>query len=206
MDRLPSRLALLLIPLLLACFAIPAMGEDKTPNHKEVLLNSIPPNMSVPCAGEQVDIRGQLKLKFGFKKFGDQGEPQFYPVDGEVAKGYGQITCPNSGQCDVGRGQPLPVGTGRKYTADTRIGVRGVNTRDNGEKGVGTCNLFLLIASVPNRPPQGDVAPERAGQPFKLWFTVSYGFEKNKNGKHEVTFFKAIPAKCGERPPEPKNP
>ena len=69
-GRSPSRLALLLIPLLLACFAIPAMGEDKTPNHKEVLLNTIPPNMSVPCAGEQVDIRGQLKLKFGFKKFG----------------------------------------------------------------------------------------------------------------------------------------
>ena len=78
MDRSPSRLALLLIPLLLACFLIPAMGEDKTPNHKEVLLNSIPPNMSVPCAGEQVDIRGQLKLKFGFKKFGPTGDrPSF---------------------------------------------------------------------------------------------------------------------------------
>jgi hypothetical protein len=205
-DRSPSRLALLLIPLLLACFAIPAMGEDKTPNHKEVLLNSIPPNMSVPCAGEQVDIRGQLKLKFGFKKFGPIDErPQFYPVDGEVAKGYGQITCPNSGQCDVGRGQPLPVGTGRKYTADTRIGVRQVINSDNGEKGVGTCNLFLLITGVPNPFPQGDVCPTCRPVTFKLWFILTYGFKKDGN-KREVTFFKATPAKCGDRPPELKKP
>ena len=128
-GRSPSRLALLLIPLVLACFAIPAMGEDKTPNHREVLLFYYPWTCPSPCAGEKVDIRGILKLKFGFKKFdwGRRLRAPFHPVDRDLAKGYGKITCPNSGQCDVGRGQPLPVGTGRKYTADTRIGVREVN-------------------------------------------------------------------------------
>ena len=164
--------------------------------------------MSVPCAGEQVDIRGQLKLKFGFGKFGPGGEPQFFPVDGEVAKGYGQINCPNSGQCDVGRGQPLPVGTGRKYTADTRIGITRVeNHVVNGKgDGGGECDLFLLITSVPNPAPQGDPCPRCRPVTFKLWFTATYGFEKNKNGKREVTFFKAIPAKCGDRPPDEKKP
>ena len=196
MDRSPSRLALLLIPLLLACFAIPAMGEDKTPNHKEVLLNSIPPNMSVPCAGEPVDIRGQLKLKFGFENF--LGERRFFPVDREVAKGYGQVPCPASGQCNVGRGQT--PGIGRMYTADTRVGITRVanHVNGNGVEG-GDCDLWLLITGVPNRPPQGDMAPGRPVT-FKLWFTVTYGFERNKNGRHSVTFFKAIPTNCGSHP------
>ena len=197
MDRSPSRLALLLIPLLLACFAIPAMGaRDETPNHKEVLLNFIPPNMSVPCAGEQVDIRGQFKLKFGFEKFGPVGEPQFFPVDRDVAKGIGQVPCPASGECNVGRG--LTPGIGRLYTANTRIGIRKVETHETSGKGGGECILWLKITSVPNRPPQGDMAPGRQFS-YKIFYNVNYGFDKNKNGKREVTFFKATPTHCGEK-------
>ena len=75
-GRLHRQLQYLFIALLLACFAIPAMGErDKTPNHKEFPLNSI---LQVPCAGEKVNIRGELKLKFGYGEF--QGERFFMPV------------------------------------------------------------------------------------------------------------------------------
>ena len=100
---------------------------------------------------------------------------------------------------------PYPLALVVSIRQIRELGLGRLLTRDNGEKGVGTCSLFFVITSVPNRPPQGDVAPERAGQPFKLWFTVTYGFKKNGN-KREVTFFKAIPAKCGEQPPELKKP
>jgi hypothetical protein len=60
--QLNRQLQYLFIAVLLACFAIPAMGErDKTPNHKEIIINSI---RQVLCASEQVDLRGELKLKF----------------------------------------------------------------------------------------------------------------------------------------------
>ena len=43
------------------------MGErDTTPNHKEIIINSI---QHVLCAGEDVDLRGQLKLAFGVSEF-----------------------------------------------------------------------------------------------------------------------------------------
>ena len=184
MDRSPSRLALLLIPILLACFAIPAMrARDETPNHKEVLLNFIPPNSAAACVGEPVDIRGQLKLKFGFGQFA--GQRVFMPVDREVAKGYGQVNCPNSGECHVGFGKS----TGRRYTADTRIGIEKVGTHEENGLRINTCRMFLIITGVPNPPPQGDVAPGRQVR-FKLFYTVEYGFNQN----NKVTFCKPIPS------------
>jgi hypothetical protein len=53
------------------------MGErDKTPNHKEIIVNSI---QQVLCASEKVDLRGEMKLKFGVREF--FGQRQFGPVD-----------------------------------------------------------------------------------------------------------------------------
>src|SRR5882672_9480969 len=79
--QLNRQLQYLFIALLLACFAIPAMGErDKSPNHKEFNLNTIP---QVRCSGEKVEIRGEGKLKFGFKQILDQRF--FMPVDGDLA-------------------------------------------------------------------------------------------------------------------------
>ena len=179
-----SRLALLLIPLVFACFAIPAMGErDKTPNHKEINLNTITQGK---CTGEKVDIRAEGKLKFGFREFA--GHRFFMPVDRDLAIGIGRKNCPNSGQCDVGRGQT--PGIGRVYTADTRIGFRGVenNVLQNGDR-FGTCELYLLVTGVPNRPPQGDIAPGRQTK-FRVFYNVYYEF----NSDHQVTVFKATPA------------
>jgi hypothetical protein len=151
------------------------MGErDETPNHKEVLLNFIPPENAKPCAGEPVDVRGQLKLGFGFEKI--LGERVFMPVHRDLAKGQGQIDCPNSGECWVGVGKT----TGHRYTADRRIGVEGVNThRVNGDK-FNTCRMYLIITGE---------APGRQVR-FRLFYTVEYGFDED----HRVTFCRAIPS------------
>lgn len=176
-----SRLALLLIPLLL--FAIPAMGaRDETPNTREVLLNFIPDKSAESCAGEPVDIRGQLKLKFGFDQI--QNRRVFLPVDRVIAKGYGQIECPNSGDCYVGVGKS----TGRRYVANKGVGIAGFDTHENNGVRVNTCRMFLIITGVPNPPPQGDVAPGRQVPRFKIFYTVEYGFDQNQR----VTFCKAI--------------
>jgi len=171
----------LFIALLLACFAIPAMGErDKSPNHKEFNLNTIP---QVRCSGEKVDIRGEGKLKFGFKEIGDQRF--FMPVDGDLAKGIGQKICPNSGQCEVGVG----LSTRRKYMANTRIGIKDPENLVEDGSGTGSCKVYLIVTSVPNRPPQGDVAPGTQVK-FRLFYTVTYKWDSD----HRVTFFKATPA------------
>jgi hypothetical protein len=185
LDRSPSRLALLLIPLLLASFAIPAMGErDETPNHKEILLNFINPNKAVPCVGQPVDIRGKLTLKFGKGMF--LGQRHFMPVDIDLAKGYGQINCPNSGECLVGIGTT----TQRRFMADKRIAITGVKTlvTSGKEFGVGTCTIKLFVTGNPNPPPQGDPCP-RCTNRFVIVYNLDYKFNKND----KVTFFKATP-------------
>jgi hypothetical protein len=198
--QLNRLLQYLFIALLLACFAMPAMGEDKTPNHKEIFLISNPPYYQVPCVGEYVDIRGLLKLKFGLETYA--GKRQFMPVKhsakegfGDLAKGYGQVDCPDRGQCDVGRGQPIAVGgTGRKYMADPRVRITGVETNAVNGDGDGECKMFLLITGVPNRPPQADVCPNCPPVSFKLFYNLKYKFKKDKKGKQEVTSFNATPA------------
>jgi hypothetical protein len=171
----------LFIALLLACFAIPAMGErDKSPNHKEFNLNTIP---QVRCAGEKVDIRGEGKLKFGFREI--LGQRFFMPVDGDLAKGIGQKICPNSGQCEVGVG----LSTRRKYMANTRIGIKDPENLVGDGVRTGSCKAYLVVTGVANPPPQGDVAPGTQVK-FRLFYTVTYKW----NSDHKVTFFEATPA------------
>ena len=179
----------LFIALLLACFAIPAMGErDETPNHKEVYLNTITRDIPPPCGSEMVDIRGLVKLKFGFGNF--NGQRAFFPVDRDLAKGIGNITCPNSGQCDVGIGQDSK----RRYKADKVIAVRGVtneiDTRNKipGVYGVGTCTIRFFITGNPNPAGQAESCPECTFKRFSLDYTLSYQFNKND----KVTDFKVI--------------
>ena len=72
--QLNRQLQYLFIALLLACFAIPAMGErDETPNHREFFLHTITRQVPSPCGSETVDIRGMVKLKFGFKRLSLRG-------------------------------------------------------------------------------------------------------------------------------------
>ena len=195
-DRSPSRLAILLIPLLLACFAIPAMGErDETPNHKEFFINSIR-NVPSPCGSEMVDIRGLLTLKFGFEEFA--GERRFMPVDRDLAKGYGQITCPNSGECWVGIGKS----SGRKYMANKTITVNNVGNKIDSKNeikgfyGTGTCTIKLFVTGIPNPPGQGDPCPGCTFKRFSVEYTLSYEFNKN----HKVTpdGFKVIKQKISD--------
>jgi hypothetical protein len=170
----PNRqLQYLFIALLLACFAIPAMGQrDKTPNHKEIILNKV---RQVLFTDEDVDIRGQLKLKFGHAQI--LGKSFFMPVDADLAKGWSGA-CPNSGECLVGFGKT----TRRQYVANTKVGITCVaNKNINGEK-VGTSTLFLLITAKPYPAnPRNEVR-------FKLVYTISYKFHDNK-----VTFFDVSP-------------
>ena len=174
--QLNRQLQYLFIALLLACFAIPAMGErDKTPNHKEIILNSI---RQVLCTDENVDIRGELKLKFGHGQF--LGQSFFMPVDRDLAKGFSG-NCPNSGECLVGFGKT----TGRKYVADTRVGITEVDSKNLNELGVGTCKMFLLVTAMPYPASPGSKVR------FKLFYTASYKFHDNK-----VTFFNATPSGC----------
>jgi hypothetical protein len=183
----PNRqLQYLFIALLLACFAIPAMGEqDKTPNHKEIIINSIP---QVLCAGEKVDLRGQLKLAFGVREF--LGVRAVGPVDIKLQKGFSG-TCPSTEEtCLVGIGKT----TRRRYVASKRLEIPGgVETKDLNGLGVGTFKLRFLITGNPNPPPQGDPNPGNEVR-FKLLYTVSYKFSNNK-----VTFFKATPDICCRR-------
>jgi hypothetical protein len=183
----PNRqLQYLFIALLLACFAIPAMGEqDKTPNHKEIIINSIP---QVLCAGEKVDLRGQLKLAFGAREF--LGVRAVGPVDIKLQKGFSG-TCPSTEEtCLVGIGKT----TRRRYVASKRLEIPGgVETHELNGLGVGTFKLRFLITGNPNPPPQGDPNPGNEVR-FKLLYTVSYKFSNNK-----VTFFKATPDICCRR-------
>jgi hypothetical protein len=184
--QLHRQLQYLFIALLLACFAIPAMGErDKTPNHKEIMINSIP---QVLCAGEKVDLRGQLKLAFGVREF--FGVRAVGPVDIKLQKGFSG-TCPSTeGTCLVGIGKT----TRRRYVASKRLEIPGgVETHELNGLGVGTFKLRFLITGNPNPPPQGDPNPGNEVR-FKLLYTVSYKFSNDK-----VTFFKATPDICCRR-------
>ena len=187
--QLNRQLQYLFIALLFACFAIPAMGErDETPNHKEFFLHTITRQVPPPCGSEAVDIRGMVKLKFGFGHFA--GQRFFMPVDRDLAKGIGNITCPNSGQCDVGRGQS----TGRQYKADKVITVNDVtnkidtNNKIKGFYGSGTCKIKLFVTGNPNPAGQGESCPECTFSRFSLEYTLTYEFNKND----KVTSFKVI--------------
>jgi len=162
----------LLIALLLSCFAIPATAQrDRTPNHKEIILNKV---RQVLCSDEDADIRGELHLKFGHREI--FGQPFFMPVDVDLAKGFSGA-CPNSGECLVGFGKT----TRRQYVANTKGGVTCVQNKNlNGLK-VGTCTLFLLVTAKPYPAnPRNEVR-------FKLVYTISYTFNDNKVTKFEVS-------------------
>jgi hypothetical protein len=159
------------------------MGErDKTPNHKEIMINSIP---QVLCAGEEVDLRGQLKLAFGVTEF--FGVRAVGPVDIKLQKGFSG-NCPSTEEtCLVGIGKT----TRRRYVASKRLEIPGgVETHELNGLGVGTFKLRFLITGNPNPPPQGDPNPGNVVR-FKLLYTVSYKFSNNK-----VTFFKATRDIC----------
>ena len=171
MGRSPSQLALLLIPLVFACFGLAQSTEaaDPTPNHREIVINSIP---QIPCAGEKVDLRGFLRIKFGVKEF--FSVRTFGPVDIKLEQ-------------FSGRGQT----TGRKYEASPRLEMPGgLETNELNGKGFGTFKLRFLVTGNPNPPPQGDPNPGNVVR-FKLLYTVGYEFSKNK-----VTSFKATRDIC----------
>jgi hypothetical protein len=135
--------------------------------------------------GEDVDLRGILKLAFGVRKFG--GVRDVGPVDIKLQKGFSG-TCPSTeATCLVGIGKT----TRRRYVASKRLEIPGsVTTHELNGLGVGTFKLRFLITGNPNPPPQGDPSPGNEVR-FKLLYTVSYGFSNNK-----VTFFKATPDIC----------
>jgi hypothetical protein len=181
--QLNRQLQYLFIALLLACFAMPAMGErDKTPNHKEFRLNSV---RFIQCAGENVDIRGLVKLKFGMGQF--HGQRQFGPVDRDLQEGFSPGKCPNSGECLVGFGKP----TRRRYTAKKGIAVTAIDTTKvgnlKGVKGVGTCTIKLFVTGNPNPPGEADPCPGCIVR-FSLEYNLSYEWDKND----KLTFFKVI--------------
>jgi hypothetical protein len=155
----------LFIALLLACFAMPAMGQkDKTPNHKEIILNKV---RQVLPTDEDADIRGEVHLKFGHRQV--QGESFFLPVDIDLSKGFSGA-CPNSGECLVGFGKT----SRRQYMARTKGGTACFRNENLNGKKAGTTTLFLLITAKPFP------ANPRSEVQFKLVYTVSYTFHDNK--------------------------
>ena len=73
--------------------------------------------------------------------------------------------------------------------ANTRIGIKDPENLVEDGSGTGSCKVYLIVTSVPNRPPQGDVAPGTQVK-FRLFYTVTYKWDSD----HRVTFFKATPA------------
>jgi hypothetical protein len=178
--QLHRRLRYLFIPLLLAGFAMPAIGGDPTPNRREIMLNytHVP---HVSCAGEDVDLRGVLEIKF---KHRPDGVAPRGLEDISLPKGFNGITCKeNEPTCLVGKGQR----TGRKYMASTIQIVPGsikpLFPEKNGLPGSGQLKLKLRITGVPNPPGQPDSCPG-CTVPFSLVYTVTWRF-KNK----DVNFF-----------------
>jgi hypothetical protein len=155
----------LFIALLLAGFSMPAMGErDKTPNHKEIILNKV---RQVLFTDEDADIRGELHLNFGHGQFA--GQPAFMPVDIHLAKGWSGA-CPNSGECLVGIGKL----SRRQYVANTKGGIACVRNENVNGKKAGRATLVLLVTAKPYPANPSSVVP------FKLVYTISYTFHDNK--------------------------
>jgi len=144
--------------------------NDPTPNNRKIIINSIP---FIPCAGEEVDLRGFVHIKFGVREF--FGERSFGPMtfDLEQFSGRGKMT-------------------GRKYVASNKMEPFGEpNTPKplNG-KGHGDFKLRILVTGNPNPPPQAE-ANRRNVVKFKLLYSVHYRYEFiQKTGRKEVTFFK----------------
>jgi hypothetical protein len=182
--HLSRQLQYLFIALLLTCFAIAQSAQaDTTPNHRQIILNSI---QQVLCAGEEVDLRG--KLNIAFKRREDSG--LVWPVDIKLVGFSG--TCPNTEErCLVGIGKT----TRRRYVASSkRIEIPGgVKAEELNGLGVGTFKLRFLVTGNPNPPTQGDPNPGNVVR-FKLLYTVGYKFSNNK-----VTFFKATRDICCPR-------
>ena len=158
------QLRYLFIALLLAGFSMPAMGRDKTPNHKEIILNKV---RQVLFTDEDADIRGELHLKFGHGQFA--GQSFFMPVDIDLAKGWNGA-CPNSGECLVGFGKL----SHRQYVAKVKGGIACVRTENINGKKAGTATLFLVITAKPYPANPSSVVT------FKLVYTVSYTYDDNK--------------------------
>ena len=163
---------------------------DKTPNHEEFFINTITGQVPPRCGSEMVDIRGQVKLKFGMGEF--NGQRYFMPVQRDLAKGIGNKNCPNSGGCEVGVGKS----SGRKYKADKTISVNDVgNFIDQPNKipgvfGVGSCKIKLFVTGNPNPAGQAESCPECKFRSFSLEYTLTYSF--NKNGKVTPESFEVL--------------
>ena len=185
----PNRqLQYLFVALLLAGFAMPAMGQkDKTPNHKEILLNKTDNGRrQVLCTDEDVDIRGLVKLKFGMKDFFGTGRREFGPVDRDLATGWSGA-CPKSGECLVGFGKT----TNRKYMAHTTLGMPCIKTKNVNGVGLGICTVSLFVTAKPYPASPGSEVH------FKLVYTISYKFDDNKVTSFDVSpdFGKIV---CGQ--------
>lgn len=157
------------------------MGGDPTPNKREIKLNytDVP---NVPCAGEKVDLRGEVQIKFAQQPGGVAPRGL---EDISLPKGFNGITCAeNEPTCLVGIGQGL---IHRKYMASTDIRIvpksLKVTPEKNGLPGEGQLKLKLHITGVPNPPGQPDSCPG-CTVPFSLVYTVTWKF-KNK----QLNFF-----------------
>jgi hypothetical protein len=152
MGRSPSRLALLLIALLFASFAVTANGAD--PEHGK----AIGPNKweiaarfkdNAQCAGGEVVVRGTLKVEFEVKTR-DDGKKVVVPKTVEVN---GDKLLPK----DASNGVDA-TGPGRTYKVD-RVVLENVSVLAGLRAGAMVMKIFFVAKPNAVNSAQGDLSP-----------------------------------------------
>lgn len=121
------------------------------PNHPVIPINLIK-FVPVPCAGENVHLRGQLRLHF--KNTNGVAKPESAALTGFSGTG---------------------KSTGRTYVANNNVNDENVELGRRDGKGFGTWTIRFHVFGNPKPPSKGDPNPGKVFR-FKLEYTVIFFF------------------------------
>jgi hypothetical protein len=132
-----------------------AVGQPaKHPNHRLIRINF---KKFIPCAGEIVELRGELQVSFAAR------DNVVHPGPANL-KGFS------------GTGNT----TGRRYVSDNKVtGGGGLKVFFENGLGAGKFGLRFHVTGIPNPPPMGDANPKKVVR-FTVEYTVLYKFSNGK--------------------------
>lgn len=142
-----------------------AKQANNPPNHPVIPIN-FTKFVPVPCAGEKVRLRGELRLHF--KNANGVAKPESASLAG--FSGTGETT-------------------GRRYVSNNVVNDDNFEISRRNEKGFGKWTIRFHVIGNPNPPPKGDPNPGKVFR-FTLEYTVIFEFRNGKvtdlNVKPEV--------------------
>ena len=140
-------------------------AASQPPNHPVIPIN-FTKFVPVPCAGEKVRLRGELRLHF--KNTNGIAKPESANLTGFSGTG---------------------ESTGRRYVANNIVNDDNIEISRRNDKGFGKWTIRFHIIGNPNPPPKGDPNPGKVFR-FTLEYTVIFEFRNGKvtdlNAKPEV--------------------